>query len=76
VLRFSGDKGAALNEIVGIVNAGEVAAILVPAGPEPPLLEAKTENVYDVDGDRPGTVHETPGYATVHVNEPGLDVTV
>jgi hypothetical protein len=41
----------------------------------PPLLRATTENVYDVDANRPGTLHESPGDATVHVSDPGLDVT-
>jgi hypothetical protein len=44
-LRFSGDSGEAPNEIVEDVNAGELAAVLVPAGPEPPLLKATTEKV-------------------------------
>jgi hypothetical protein len=44
VLRFSGERGAALTEIVEAVNAGE-AREAVPAGPVPPLLKATTENV-------------------------------
>jgi hypothetical protein len=45
VLRSSGDNGRALSEIVDAVNPGEIAALLVPASPDPPLLEATTENV-------------------------------
>ena len=36
----------------------------------------KQANVYDVDGERPGTVHEVLDAATVQVEEPGLEATV
>jgi hypothetical protein len=53
---------------------GVTAADADDADPVPETFVAVTVNVYEVPFVRPATVHEV--VAVVHVNEPGVDVTV
>jgi len=53
---------------------GTTAAEAVEVAPVPDTFVAVTVNVYEVPFVRPATVHEV--VAVVHVNEPGVDVTV
>ena len=53
---------------------GVTAADAVEAAPVPDTFVAVTVNVYEVPFVRPATVHEV--VAVVHVNEPGVEVTV
>jgi hypothetical protein len=74
--RFSGEAGNALREIADEVGAGEVDEELLADDPEPPLLEADTKNVYEVDEVSAGTAQDSPGEATVQPRLAGLEVTV
>jgi hypothetical protein len=73
---FWGPFGDALSVVVEDVAVGDVAGELLADAPTPPALEAKTLKVYEVDAVRPGTEHDVPIAEAVHVNPPGLDVTV
>jgi acyl-coenzyme A thioesterase PaaI-like protein len=53
---------------------GVTAAEAIEAAPVPETFVAVTVNVYEVPFVRPATVHDV--VAVVHVNEPGVEVTV
>jgi hypothetical protein len=69
-------EGEAVSVVVVVAREGDVAAELLAEGPDPPALEAKTLNVYEVEGVSPGTLHEVLEADAVQVNPPGLEVTV
>ncbi|CAB4950428.1 unannotated protein [freshwater metagenome] len=56
--------------------AGTAALDATDAAPVPRAFVAVTVNVYEVPFVSPVTVHEVDGAVALHVNEPGLDVTV
>ena len=55
---------------------GTTALELLAAPPVPALFVAATKNVYETPLVRPETVHDTAGADALHVNEPGVEVTV
>ena len=61
---------------VVVVGATEVTALDELDDPDvPPPFVAVALNVYDVPFVKPDTVHEPEEPVTVHVKEPGVDVT-